>query len=99
MTRVIYDRSGGAIGNDMHLELELDSLSEEDTKNLLRLIDEADFFNLPENLAVHPSADEFKYQITVDAENRSHTVRVSDSTMEKSLLPLIKELTLLKMLQ
>jgi phage portal protein BeeE len=99
MTHITFDRSGGVIGSDMHLELDTQNLSEEDASVLRRLIDEADFFNLPENLVVQPNTDEFQYQITIDDDERSHTVRVSDSSMEKPLHPLIKELTLLKMLQ
>ena len=99
MTRIIYERSGGALGNEIHFEQELEALSRDDAENLLRLIQEADFFNLPENLVVHPSPDEFQYQITIEDDDGSHTVRVSDSTMEKPLLPLIKELTLLKLFQ
>ena len=99
MTRIFYRRSGGVLGNEIQFEQELESLSEEDEQHLMLLIREADFFNLPENLVVHPSADEFQYHVTIEDQDRSHTVRVSDSTMEKSLLPLIKELTLLKLFQ
>ena len=99
MTRIIYERSDGSTGNEIHFEQDLESLARDDAENLLRLIQEADFFDLPENLVVHPNTDEFQYQITIEDEDRNHTVRVSDSTMEKSLLPLIKELSLLKLFQ
>jgi hypothetical protein len=99
MTRIMYEWPGGALGNNIHFEQELESLSEDNARNLLRLIQEADFFNLPEDLVVHPNLDEFQYRITIEEDDRSQTARISDSTMEKSLLPLIKELTLLKLLQ
>ncbi len=99
MTHVSFDRSGGVTANPMHLDLELENLPEADSQNLLRLIAESVFFDLPEDPAVNPSGDEFQYTIGINAEDRSHTIHVSDSTMPNSLLPLIKELTLLKMFQ
>lgn len=95
----MYEWSDGALGNNIHFEQELESLSRDNARNLLRLIQEADFFNLPEDLVVHPNLDESQFRITIEEDDRSHTARISDSTMEKSLLPLIKELTLLKLLQ
>ena len=99
MTNINFDRSGGATANDIHFELDVDNLSEVDAQNVRRLIDESGFFDLPENLTAKTSTDEFQYTISINAEDRSHTVHVSDSTMPNSLRPLIKELTMLKLLQ
>ena len=99
MTHITFDRSGGVTANDIHLDLEVESLAETDAQNVRRLIDESGFFDLPEDLAGNASRDEFHYTVSIQAEDRSHTVHVSDSTMPNSLRPLIKELTMLKMLQ
>jgi len=99
MTTITFERSGGIIGNEIQLELDLNSLPSDESQYLLRLISEADFFNIPENLASNSTPDEFQYRITVDAGNTSHTVRVADTTMPKSLSTLVKELTMLKILQ
>ena len=98
MTTITFERSGGVIGKELHLDLDLESLPEDEAERLQKLIDEADFFNVPENLAARSSADEFQYKITLDDGSKSHTVRTSDTTMPKSLLPLVKELTMLKVL-
>ncbi len=98
MTTITFDRSGGAIGNELHLDLNLDSLIEYDSQRLEKMIDEADFFNIPEDLAGSSSADEFQYTITVDDGVSCHTVHATDTTMPKSLLLLVKELTLMRIL-
>ena len=99
MTTITFERSGGAAGKDLHLDLDLNTLPEDESQHLLKLIDEADFFNLPEHPAEQFTADEFQYTIGVKAGQANHTVHASDSTMPKGLLPLAKELTMLKILQ
>jgi hypothetical protein len=99
MTLIIFDRSGGAIGKDMHLELDLDTLPADETQTLLRLINETGFHNIPENSDENSMPDEFHYEITVHSGSGSHTIRTSDSTMPRELQPIIKELTMLKILQ
>jgi hypothetical protein len=99
MMKITFDRSGGVIGTDMHLDLDLNSMPADEAQNLLRLVNETGFFDIPENLNTQPLPDEFQYEITVHSGNASHTVRTSDSTMPKSLHPLVKELTMLKMLE
>lgn len=99
MTTISFERSGGAVGKDLRLELDLNSLPEDESQLLQKLISEADFFRIPEHPAGQFMPDEFKYMISVNAGQASHTVHTSDSTMPKDLLPLVKELTMLKILQ
>ena len=98
MTTITFERSGGVVGNDLHLDLDLNSLPEDEAQHLLKLIDEADFFSVPEQTAEQFAPDEFRYKIEVNAGQTSHTVHTSDSTIPKNLLPLAKELTMLKIL-
>ena len=99
MTTIEFKRSGGVIGNAIHLNLDLGSLPEDEVQRLQRLLLESDFFEIPENIAGEITPDEFQYVITVDAGNTSHTVHVSDTTMPETLLPLVEELTMLKATQ
>lgn len=99
MTTITFERSGGVTGKDLHLDLDLDTLPEDESQHLLKLITESDFFNISERPAEQFSPDEFQYKIDVNAGQTSHTVYTSDSTMPESLLPLAKELTMLKILQ
>ncbi len=96
MTTIAFKRSGGFIGQGMRLELDLNQLPAQDARNIVRLIEQAGFFNLPENSIVKFNPDEYQYTITVDVGIISHTVRTNDTTMPVSLRPLVEELSSLK---
>ena len=96
MTSIVFERSGGVVGNEIHLDLDLNNLPENESQYLHKLLFDADFFKIPENLSAVSTPDEFQYVITVKAGSSSHTVRVSDTTMPKSLLPLVKEMSKLE---
>src|SRR5262245_47688574 len=99
MTTITFDRSGGAVGKDLHLDVDLNNLPEDESQLLQKLISEADFFEIPVQPSPQFMPDEFKYTITIRAGQSMHTVHTSDSTIPKDLLPLVKELTMLKILQ
>ena len=98
MTRIDFERSSGIVGRPLHYSADLSDLSEDVAQNLQRMIDEANFFDLPENLSASSTPDEFQYKLTVQDEDRTHTVHATDTTMPPALVPLVKELTMLKML-
>ena len=99
MAKITFKRSGGFIGYGMRYELNLDDLPISAVRNITRLVKEAQFFDLPENLIRTFMPDEYQYTITVDAGITNHTVRTNDSTMPNSLRPLIKELSSLSAVQ
>lgn len=84
------------MGQGMKFELDLEHLPITDARYLIRLIEQAEFFNLPENLIIKFNPDEYQYTVTVDAGVVSHTVRTNDTTMPESLRPLVDELSSLK---
>ena len=96
MTTITFKRSGGFIGRGMKYELNLNQLPPEHAHSFLRLIQQAKFFNIPENLIVKFLPDEYQYTITVDAGVICHTVRTNDTTMPASLRPLVDELSTFK---
>jgi hypothetical protein len=96
MTTITFKRSGGFIGEGMRLQLDLSKLPAEDARYLIHLIEQAEFFNLPENLIVKFNPDEYQYMITVDIGLMIHTVRANDSTMPASLRPLVDQLSSLR---
>jgi hypothetical protein len=98
MTTINFERSGGATGKDLHLDLDFNTLPEDESHRLLKLIEDADFFNIPEHPTEPFAKDEFQYKINVSAGQTNYSVHTSDSTMPKNLIPLIKELTMLKIL-
>jgi hypothetical protein len=93
MTTITFKRSGGFIGKGMKYELNLNQLPQNDASSFIRLIQQAEFFNIPENLIVKFNPDEYQYTITVDAGIICHTVRTNDTTMPASLRPLVDELS------
>jgi hypothetical protein len=92
----MFKRCGGFIGTGMRLQLDLDQLPINNASDIVRLIEQAAFFDLPENLIIKFNPDEYQYTITVDMGVTSHTVRTNDTTMPASLRPLVDELSGLK---
>ncbi len=93
MTTITFKRSGGFVGKGMKYELNLNQIPMNDANSFIRLIQQAEFFNIPENLIVKFNPDEYQYTITVDAGIICHTVRTNDTTMPASLRPLVEELS------
>jgi len=98
MTTITFKRSGGFVGTGMKFQLNLNELPDNNARNLIHLIESAEFFNIPENLIVKFNPDEYQYTITIDAGIISHTVRTNDTTMPTSLRPLVDELSTLRTL-
>ena len=96
MTTITFKRCGGFVGKGMRFELSLDELPRNDASALMHLIEQAEFFNIPENLIIKFNPDEYQYTIKVDSGFLSHTVRTNDSTMPVSLRPLVDELSSLQ---
>lgn len=95
MAKIMFERSGGFLGQSIDITLDLDSLPSNESRHLLYLVQGADFFRIPENLVAPLTTDEFLYTITVEAGATRHRVRVNDTTMPESLRPLINELVTL----
>lgn len=99
MTQIDFERSSGLVGRRIRYSVDLHDLSADEAQNLQKLIDEANFFDLPEDLHGSATPDEFQYQLSIQDGDKRHTVNASDTTMPRSLVPLVKELTMLQMLQ
>lgn len=89
--RIKYERTGGFAGMRLSADFELDDLAEEDACALSELLDEMDFDELPEQLTGGSSMpDQFNYQITVQAEDREHTVMTGDESAPEKMQELIR---------
>ena len=95
MAKITFKRSGGFVGKGTKFELNLNDMPISDVRTITRLVEEAQFFDLPENLIKNFQPYEYQYTITVDAGITFHTVRTNDSTMPMALRPLINELATL----
>ena len=93
MTEIDFERTGGLLGNNLNLHLDLDKMPQEEAQTLQQLIMDSGFYNIPENLGGSSTPDEFQYVITVRAGQSEHTVRASNTTMPKALSPLVAALS------
>lgn len=75
------------------MDINLDDLSSDQAMTLRRLLDEVNFFTLPENPPTRPVPDGFQYTITVETETAKHTVRTSDTSASAELHSLLQELS------
>ncbi|HSL43524.1 MAG TPA: protealysin inhibitor emfourin [Anaerolineales bacterium] len=96
MTTIFFKRSGGFVGQGMRFHVDLDRLPVEYARDLTHLIEQAEFFNLPENFIIKFNPNEYQYTITVESGEICHTVRANDSTMPAPLRPLVDQLSSLK---
>ena len=96
MTTIFFKRSGGFVGQSMRIQLDLNKLPADDARSLFQLIEQAQFFSLPENFIRRFNPDEYQYTITVESDEICHTVRANDSTLPASLRPLVEQLTSLR---
>jgi hypothetical protein len=84
-------RTGGFAGLATRKAIDSNALQQEDAKTLQKLIDGAQFFQLPVAIpASGPGADRFHYKLTVDSEGRSHTVDVDEAAASPALKSLIQ---------
>lgn len=73
--QIYYQRTGGFAGLKLSGKIDLEELEDELAQKIRRLLDESDFFDLPEQLESDPDArDQFNYTITVENKKGRHSV-------------------------
>ncbi len=93
-----FARTGGFAGIRLATTVDTQELPSEQASTLDRLISDADFFRLPEQLLpASPAPDRFEYKVTIATEDATHSVVVSDPATPESLRPLLNYLTTLAM--
>jgi hypothetical protein len=93
MTKILFERTGGFMGRKVSVSIDLEDLPDEQAEALDEMLDEADFFELPDDLTRPAVPDAFTYNITVFSDDEQHSVRVSDATAPDDLRPLLDELS------
>jgi hypothetical protein len=88
--KIAFERSGGFAGLRLSATFDTELLPSETAAALARLIEEADFFNLPAILTGSPNAaDMYQYVLTVEDETRSHMVTASEDGVSDALRQLL----------
>ena len=92
--RIKFERTGGFAGIRFAADFELDDLPKDQAHQILDLLDEMDFDELPEQIpGTQQVADGFTYSITVVTEKRQQTVTTSDTSVPHKMEPLLEILT------
>lgn len=92
--RIKFERTGGFAGIRFAADFELDDLPKDQAHQILELLDEMDFDELPEQIpGKQQAADGFTYSITVVTEKRQQTVTTSDTSVPHKMEPLLEILT------
>ena len=92
--RIKFERTGGFAGIRLAADIELDELPEEQVHQLLELLDELDFDELPEQLTDNRQvADGFTYSVTVVSEKWQHTVTTSETAAPEKMNSMFEILT------
>lgn len=93
MAKINFKRTGGITGREIDTDIDLNELPAGEMQQIMQMITETNFFNIPQNLIQQAVPDEHEYTITVEAGNTHHTVQTSDSTAPESLRPLLEKLS------
>ncbi len=92
--RIAFVRSGGFAGLFLTANIDLQTLSPEESAAFEKEIMDASFFDFREQIKpAAPAPDRFEYQITISSPQRTHTVTISESLITNSLRPLVDHLT------
>jgi len=92
--KVSVVRGGGLAGLVQTTTADSETLAPDDADRLRRTVDEAGFFDLPGDAP--PSGrgpDRFHYAVTVEDDNRTHTVRRAEPDLPQELSALIDLVT------
>lgn len=88
--RVSMERSGGFAGRTVRKEVDSNSLSELQQRRLRKLVDESGFFALPARLeSLARGADMFRYRITIETGETTHTVEGGEAALPPGIRPLL----------
>jgi hypothetical protein len=88
--RIVFERTGGFAGRRVSGSLDSSSLTLPQARRLKELLKRSGFFELPAILtSSNTGADHFNYRLTVETEERQHTVETSDIAVPAPMRPLL----------
>jgi hypothetical protein len=87
------------VGQEIDLNLDLDTVPANEALKLIQLVQKSDFFKLPEDLVGTTTPDEFIYTLTVESGSSEHCVRTTDTGAPDSLRPLLNVLSTLALVK
>jgi len=98
--RIKFERSGGFAGLTLSKEIDVSKLKPADAKKVEGLIHSSQFFKLPKKPMTAAAAkrsvaqpDRFQYKLTIEDDDKKHTVIASDQNLPADLKPLVEFLS------
>ena len=89
--RIRFERTGGFAGIPMRVTIDSATLPPEEVQKLADLVDAAHFFQLPPVVpASTRGADRFHYKLTVETEDRQHTIELGEAGATAAMEPLLE---------
>jgi hypothetical protein len=89
--RITLKRSGGFGGIRTAASLDLTKLTEKKVAEARRLVNATKFFDLPATIrAKSAQPDRFQFDLTIEDDDRSHTVSIAEEAASKELKALLK---------
>jgi hypothetical protein len=94
--RIHFERTGGFAGLRISGIVDTISLPTDEQKNLLKMVEAADFFNLPSTIHSDRSIpDGFQYVVTIEDGNRKNSINATGEGASSELQALLRKLTVL----
>ena len=91
---ISFERSGGFSGIANAITIDGNTLDPEEKENLLKMIDDAGFFELKsDETDALSTPDQFSYKVTIAIKSEEETIYIRDSAVTDSLRPLINYLS------
>lgn len=89
--KIKFERTGGFAGIRIAADIEMEDLPEEQKREILELLDDMDFEELPEKLARKMAIpDEFVYSVTVVSNKKEYKVLAGESAIPEDMQPLLE---------
>lgn len=88
--KIYFERSGGFAGIPQSVTIDTTLLDRDEANKLQTMVENLHFFDLPTKIvAPKNGADYFNYKITIEVQNKKHSIEVTDMTMPSEIKTLI----------
>ena len=89
--KIKFERTGGFAGIRLAADIEVNSLPEDQKRELLKLLDDMDLEELPAKLTgKKPIPDEFVYSIIVETDKQEYKLLAGESALPGDTKPLLE---------
>ena len=94
--RIVFEKSGGFAGLQTRKSIDTEQLPAADASQVLSLLQQARFFELPPQIERPELRDAFEYTISVDTGDKQHSVSITGEPQDPSLNELRRKLEKIK---